>query len=42
LVFLPFALLLGVSIRYRPTLFPYFAILHGVMDFGTAILFLSV
>jgi len=42
LVFLPFALLLGISIRYRPTLFPYFAILHGVMDFGTAILFLSV
>lgn len=42
LVFLPFALLLGVSIRYRPTLFPYFAILHGIMDFGTAIMFLTI
>ena len=42
LVFLPFALLLGISIRYRPTLFPYFAILHGIMDFGTAIMFISL
>lgn len=40
LVFLPFALLLGLSIRFRPTLFPYFAILHGIMDFGTAIMFI--
>ena len=42
LVFLPFALLLGVSIRFRPTLFPYFAILHGIMDFGTAIMFITL
>jgi hypothetical protein len=42
LVFLPFALLLGISIRFRPTLFPYFAVLHGIMDFGTAIMFLSL
>ena len=42
LVFLPFALVLGLSLKFRPTLFPYFAILHGVMDFGTAIMFLSV
>ena len=42
LVFLPLALLLGVSIRYRPTLFPYFAILHGIMDFGTAIMFITL
>ena len=41
-VFLPFALLLGISIRFRPTLFPYFAFLHGIMDFGTAIMFLSL
>ena len=40
LVFLPFALLIGVSIHYRPSLFPYFAVLHGIMDFGTALMFL--
>lgn len=39
-VFLPFAALLGISIYYRPTLFIYFAILHGIMDFGTALMFL--
>ncbi|MFB6319088.1 hypothetical protein [Saccharicrinis sp. FJH54] len=39
LVFLPFALLIGVSIYYRPSLFIYFAILHGLMDFGTAYMF---
>lgn len=42
LVFLPFALLLGISIKFRPTLFPYFAILHGIMDFGTAIMFITI
>ena len=40
LVFLPFAILIGVSIYYRPSLFIYFAILHGIMDFGTAFMFL--
>ncbi len=40
LVFLPFAILIGVSIYYRPSLFIYFAILHGIMDFGTAVMFL--
>lgn len=40
LVFLPFAVLIGVSIYYRPSLFIYFAILHGIMDFGTALMLL--
>jgi hypothetical protein len=40
LVFLPFASLIGLSIYYRPSLFIYFAILHGIMDFGTALMFL--
>ena len=39
LVFLPFAILIGVSIYFRPSLFIYFAILHGIMDFGTAFMF---
>lgn len=40
LMFLPFAFLIGVSIWFRPSLFPYLAVLHGIMDFGTAIMFL--
>ncbi len=39
-VFFPFALLIGIAIYRRPSLFPYFAILHGIMDFGTAVMFL--
>ncbi len=42
LVFLPFAALIGIALHRRPTLFPYFAILHGVMDLGTAVIFLTV
>ena len=41
LVFLPFACLIGISIYYRPSLFIYFSILHGIMDFGTVLMFLS-
>jgi hypothetical protein len=40
LVFLPFASLIGLSLWFRPTLFPYFAILHGIMDFATALMFI--
>jgi hypothetical protein len=39
-VFLPFALLIGIAIYRRPSLFPYFAILHGIMDLATAVMFL--
>jgi len=39
-VFLPFAILIGIAIYLRPSLFPYFAFLHGIMDFGTAVMFL--
>jgi hypothetical protein len=41
LVFLPFAAIIGVSIHYRPSLFTYFAILHGIMDFGAVLMFLK-
>lgn len=40
LVFIPFAIVIGVSIYYRPSLFPYFAVLHGLLDFGTACMLL--
>lgn len=41
LVFLPFAFLLGIAIFFKPSLFTYFALLHGIMDFGTALMFLQ-
>ena len=40
LVFLPFAALIGFALYKRPALFPYFAVLHGVIDMGTAVMFL--
>jgi hypothetical protein len=40
LVFLPFAALIGVSLWFRPSLFPYFAVLHGIMDMGTVLMFI--
>jgi hypothetical protein len=39
LAFLPFALLIGISIYFRPSLFPFFALLHGIIDAGTAYMF---
>jgi hypothetical protein len=42
LVFLPFAALIGIALYRRPSLFPYFAIMHGLMDMGTAIMFLGM
>ena len=38
LVFLPFALLLGLVISRRPRLLPYFMVLHGLMDMQTVIM----
>jgi len=40
LVYLPFAILIGISIYFRPSLFIYFAIFHGIMDFAAALMFL--
>lgn len=40
LVFFPLALLIGVSLFFRPSLFIYFVILHGFMDLGAAVMFL--
>jgi len=40
LVFLPLAFLIGVSLFLRPKLFIYFVVLHGLMDFSAAIMFL--
>ena len=40
LVFLPFAALVGIALFYRPSLFIYFAVFHGIIDFGAALMFL--
>lgn len=37
LMFLPFAILIGITLSLRPSLFIYFAIFHGLMDLGTAL-----
>lgn len=42
LVFLPFAALIGITLYYRPRLFPFFAILHGLLDLGTVMLLLPM
>jgi len=42
LMFLPFALLLGFVMRWRPRLLPYLAILHVLMDLSLPIMFLGV
>ena len=35
-MFIPFAILLGIVLRWRPRLLPYLAIIHILMDMGTA------
>jgi hypothetical protein len=42
LMFLPFALLLGIVLHWRPRLLPYIAIVHVLMDLSFAMMFLGV
>jgi hypothetical protein len=41
LMFLPFALLAGGLLRWRPTLLPYLATVHGLMDLAFAMMYLG-
>lgn len=41
LMFLPFALMLAVVLRWRPRLLPYVAILHGLADLQVAIMIVA-
>lgn len=36
LMFIPFALLLGIALRLRPRLLPYLVIVHGLLDLSAA------
>lgn len=42
LMYFPFACLIGISLYKRPKLFPYFAIMHGLLDFGTVIVLFEI
>jgi hypothetical protein len=41
LVYLPFAIIIGVSIYKRPSLLIYFAIFHGLLDAMTVLMLLN-
>lgn len=38
LMYLPFALFIGIALRRRPRLLPYFVILHGLMDMQAVVM----
>ncbi len=42
LMFLPFAILVGIIMRWRPRLLPYLAIIHVLMDVSSAALLFTV
>ena len=42
LMFLPFALFLGLLMRWRPRLLPYLAVMHVLMDASMAVMLLGV
>ncbi len=42
LMFLPFALVVAIVMKWRARLLPYLVILHGLLDLSTAIMVLSV
>lgn len=41
-MFLPFALMLALILRWRSRLLPYLVIIHGLMDLSTAMLVLAI
>ena len=41
-MFLPFALFTGLALKLRPTLLPYFVIVHALMDVTTVLVYLMI
>jgi hypothetical protein len=41
-MFLPFALFSGLILKFRPTLLPYFVIVHALMDITTVLVYLMI
>lgn len=42
LMFLPFALLVGAALRWRPSLFPYMVVIHALLDLQVGVMVLAV
>ena len=38
-MFLPFALVSGLALKFRPSLLPYFVIIHALMDITTVAMY---
>jgi len=41
-MFLPFALIIGLALKLRPTLLPYFIIVHALLDITTVLVYLMI
>lgn len=41
-MFLPFALVTGLALKFRPRLMPYFVIVHALMDVTTMLVYLMI
>jgi hypothetical protein len=41
-MFMPFAFLVGIVLRWRPSLLPYLAVIHVLLDAAFASMLLSV
>jgi hypothetical protein len=41
-MFLPFALIIGLALKFRPTLLPYFIIVHALLDISTVLVYLMI
>ena len=42
LMFFPFALMVGIILRWRPRLLPYLAVIHALMDISVGVMILGV
>jgi hypothetical protein len=41
-MFLPFAFFIGIALKFRPSLLPYFVIVHVLMDISTVLVYLTI
>lgn len=41
-MFLPFALITGLALKFRPSLLPYFVIVHALMDVTTVLVYVMI
>jgi hypothetical protein len=41
-MFFPFALVTGLALKFRPTLLPYFVVVHALMDITTVLVYLMI